>query len=122
MLTNCFRIFLFLRFYFLFILVSIFALYAFWFGVTVLREKVLRPGIMGLLAFLGMAAALAILTASRCVPWNCKPSLTSPASVTLIRPEKRGGVSGLWLLKRARISLLDFIYILILFLAERRTE
>ena len=47
-------------FYFLFVLVSIFALYAFWFGVTVLREKVLRPGILGLLTFLGMAAALAI--------------------------------------------------------------
>jgi hypothetical protein len=36
-------------FYFLFILVSIFTLYAFWFGVTVLREKVFRPGILGLI-------------------------------------------------------------------------
>ncbi len=47
-------------FYFLFVLVSIFTLYAFWFGVTVLREKVLRPGILGLLTFLGMAVALGI--------------------------------------------------------------
>jgi reductive dehalogenase len=47
-------------FTFLFILVSIFALYAFWFGVTVLREKVFRPAILGLLTFLGMAVALAI--------------------------------------------------------------
>lgn len=41
-------------------MVSIFALYAFWFGVTVLREKVLRPGILGLLTFLGMAAFLVV--------------------------------------------------------------
>ncbi len=47
-------------FYFLFIIVSVFTLYTLWFVVTVLREKVLRPSILGLLTFIGMAAALAI--------------------------------------------------------------
>lgn len=47
-------------FYFLFIFVSVLTLYTLWFVVTVLREKVLRPSILGVLTFLGMAAALAI--------------------------------------------------------------
>ena len=47
-------------FYFLFMLVSVFTLYTLWFVVTVMREKVLRPTILGLLTLTGLVAALAI--------------------------------------------------------------
>jgi len=47
-------------FYFLFILVSIYTLFTFWFAISSFRERVLRAGILGLILSLIMAVALAL--------------------------------------------------------------
>jgi len=52
-------------FYFLFILVSIYTIFNFWFAITSFREKALRPGILGLIVSLMMAVSLFLYVWSR---------------------------------------------------------
>ncbi len=47
-------------FYFVFVLVGVYTIFTFWFAVTAFREKILRAGILGLIASMGMAVALGI--------------------------------------------------------------
>lgn len=49
-------------FFFIFVLVSIYALFTFWFAISSFRENLSRAGILGLIASLIMAIALALYT------------------------------------------------------------